>query len=68
MKDLILLLMIGIVVYDATTGKFQTRCGGYIRRKENPFLYWFYTIVGLALALVMLILVVYDLYRRVARS
>jgi hypothetical protein len=67
MKDLIALLIIGIVGYDAATRKFQTRCGGYIRRKDHPFLYWIYTVVGIAFALVLLVLVIYDVYGRVAR-
>jgi len=68
MKDLIALLIIGIVGYDAATGKFQTQCGGYIRRKDHPFLYWIYSVVGIAFALVLVILVIYDLYRRVSGS
>jgi hypothetical protein len=68
MKDLIALLIIGIVAYDAATGKFQTQCGGYIRRRDHPLLYWIYTVVGISFALVLAILVIYDMYRRVGGS
>jgi uncharacterized membrane protein YidH (DUF202 family) len=64
MKDLVFLMIIGILAYDAATGEVHTRGGGVIRRKEHPLLYWICTAVQIAIALVLLFVVVYDLFYR----
>src|ERR1700687_1066308 len=55
------LFVVGVIIYDALTGRVSGR-GGYVTRKEHPIFYWIMTPVLICVAAILLWLVLYDFY------
>jgi hypothetical protein len=62
LRDFFALFVVGVVVYEAMTGKVSTKTGGYVRRDAHPFVYWISTALGICFAVLLLYGVLRDFY------
>ncbi|MGB6199542.1 MAG: hypothetical protein WBF35_08350 [Candidatus Acidiferrales bacterium] len=62
MRDLVALCFVGLVIYEAVTGKVFGTAGGQIKRAEHPLLYWISLVGGICFAVVCLYGVLHEFY------
>ena len=65
-KDLGMLCVAGVIFYDAFTGRVSGRMGEFIWRKHHPIFYWIMTQLNLCIAATLVLLALYDFYRRLS--
>jgi hypothetical protein len=66
-KDICFLLIAGLTVYDAMTGRVFLRIG-YATRRKQPISFWIWTPVMICIAAFLVTLALYDLYHRMSAS
>ncbi|MGD0427036.1 MAG: hypothetical protein ABSC10_09965 [Candidatus Acidiferrales bacterium] len=65
-KDIVFLFFAGAIVFDAVTGRVSTRPMGQLTRREHPIYFWIMTPMLICVAAFLLLLALYDFYRRLS--